>query len=190
MTPTRRVHVLIDYQNLHMSAHETFVPDGTPHAQTLIHPGKFVTELMAVREAAGRPAGEVGKIFVYRGRPSPDKEQVLASLNDAQRSRWLWDQRVEVISRPLRYPHNWPEQPAREKGIDVKLACDLLQHAIGRRADILILVSLVTPTSYRLSRWPSNARALLSRSPAGRAPHVCDWPAPRFRALGLMRAAS
>ena len=35
-----------------------------------------------------------------------------------------------VISRALRYPPNWPEGRAQEKGVDVQLAIDVIAGAI------------------------------------------------------------
>jgi uncharacterized LabA/DUF88 family protein len=135
-----RVHLFMDYQNVHLSVLEAFAPAGTPLEKVLVHPGKFADQIMAERAKQGR-MGDLAQIHVYRGRPSPDKEPTLASLNDAQRSRWLWDKRVTVHSRPLRYPSDWPQQRAREKGVDVMLACDFVRHAVDRRADVLILAS-------------------------------------------------
>ena len=48
---------------------------------------------------------------------------------------------VKVISRPLRYPADWPANPAQEKGIDVALAVDFVTMAVRREFDIGVLMS-------------------------------------------------
>ncbi len=44
-------------------------------------------------------------------------------------------------NRPLRYPRNWPHDKAKEKGVDVMLACDFVRAAIEGQADALVLAS-------------------------------------------------
>lgn len=49
---------------------------------------------------------------------------------------------VQVFPRTLRYPKNWPSEPAREKGIDVALAVDLVRLLlIEEAADVGIVAS-------------------------------------------------
>ncbi|MGL5823574.1 MAG: NYN domain-containing protein, partial [Nocardioides sp.] len=136
----QRVWLYIDYQNVHLSVRETFAPPGTPHHRTLIHPGNYGDALMARRKAKGR-IGALEKIQVYRGQPSSDREPGMASRNKAQHAEWARDPRVTVHSRPLRYPRHWPDDPAREKGVDVRLALDFVRAAVDRSADVLILAS-------------------------------------------------
>jgi hypothetical protein len=51
------------------------------------------------------------------------------------------DRRVKVYSRPLRYPRDWPNSPAREKGVDVMLAVAFVRAALEKHADTLVLAS-------------------------------------------------
>jgi hypothetical protein len=44
----------------------------------------------------------------------------------------------------LRYPPSWPNQPAREKGIDVQLAIDYVSGAVDDRYDVGIIFSTDT----------------------------------------------
>jgi uncharacterized LabA/DUF88 family protein len=136
-----RVWLYMDYQNVHLSVREAFAPSGTPHHTTLIHPGRYGDALMARRAASGRPPGTLEQIHVYRGQPSSDREPLPAGRNKAQSAEWLRDRRVTMYSRPLRYPRNWPNDPAREKGVDVKLAIDFVRAAIEGEVDCLILAS-------------------------------------------------
>lgn len=127
-----RVHLFIDYQNVHLSVLEAFAPPGTPAQKVLIHPGAFGDQVMAER-AARRRRGVLTEIHVYRGRPSPTRDPTLTSITDAQAAHWTRDPRVKMHRRPLRYPSDWPRQRAREKGVDVMLACDFVRHALERR---------------------------------------------------------
>ena len=55
--------------------------------------------------------------------------------------------KLETISRfelrlgQLRYPPNYPSAPSYEKGVDIKLATDMLIHAFRGTYDVAILVS-------------------------------------------------
>lgn len=45
------------------------------------------------------------------------------------------------FTRTLQYPREWPREKAREKGIDVKLAIDIVSMATRREFDVAILMS-------------------------------------------------
>jgi uncharacterized LabA/DUF88 family protein len=135
-----QVEIFIDYQNLHLSAGEAFAPPGTPAHTMLIHPAKFADVLMQRRASYSR-TGQIQAIHVYRGQPSSAKESHAAARNKAQAAHWSRDRRVTMHTRTLRYPRNWPQDKAKEKGVDVKLACDFVRCALINRADTLILVS-------------------------------------------------
>jgi hypothetical protein len=106
------VCVLIDYQNIHLTARDVFSPPGTGARDTLGQqqiPQLRLTRLQPVR--------------VYRGMPSNHREPQLYSAAQRQHAMWTRDHRVDVTTRTLRYPYNWgkpscQERP-REKGIDV-----------------------------------------------------------------------
>lgn len=124
-----RVHMFIDYQNLHFSAGEAFAPAGTSPRDTLVHPGLFADQVMEVRDGLGK-GGTLERIHVYRGQASPSKEKLLAAATEAQASHWSRDPRVIMHRRSLRYPRDWPDKPSREKGVDVMLAIDLVRCAL------------------------------------------------------------
>lgn len=86
------------------------------------------------------PSVELAQVNVYRGHPDPRKEQRAASTSDRQKASWERDNRVRVIRRSLTY-RRWPDQPPVEKGIDVKLAVDLIHTAIQGSYDVLIIFS-------------------------------------------------
>ena len=75
---TATVAVIIDYQNIHLTAHDCFAPPGTPKHETLIHPLLFAEQVMKRRRAALTPQwitgvsdlppiGELAHVAVYRG---------------------------------------------------------------------------------------------------------------------------
>jgi NYN domain len=79
---------------------------------------------------------------VYCGKPSSQKDPKGYAARRRQISRWEADGPVvQVITRPLRYPHNYPSVPAQEKGIDVALAIDCVTMAIRAEYDIAIIMS-------------------------------------------------
>ena len=48
---------------------------------------------------------------------------------------------MKVVRRNLKYPDEWPEQPAKEKGIDVALAVDAVRLAALKQTDVVVVFS-------------------------------------------------
>jgi NYN domain len=69
---------------------------------------------------------------------------VSASAFSRQVGEWERSPLITTVVRPLRYPGDWPDAPAQEKGIDVALAIDFLRLAIEQAYDVGILFSLDT----------------------------------------------
>ncbi|MET9826578.1 NYN domain-containing protein [Streptomyces sp. NPDC006349] len=134
--PLERVAVFIDYQNVHLSAREAFLPWGSPTKEGHIDPCAFARALVAMRKRPSR----LLSVRVYRGRPDPRNEPDAAAANDRQAAVWQRGGAI-VCRRPLRYPHDWPDLPAREKGIDVQLACDVITEAMTHQVDAVIIAS-------------------------------------------------
>ncbi len=132
-------HLFIDYQNLHMSAYESFANYGAEVYDSLIHPGKFGDQTMSARTAAGHAPATLERIHVFRGLPGRNKEGKAHARNQRQASNWTRDSRIQMYSRPLRYPRDWPTSKAQEKGIDVMLGITVVQAAIEKWADVLII---------------------------------------------------
>ncbi|WP_322778175.1 NYN domain-containing protein [Frankia sp. Cas4] len=135
MTP--RVAVFIGYQNVHFSARSRFQPADAPRHHGHVDPAQVAERIVAGR----RFRGELTSVRVYRGRPSPDHQLAAARASDRQASRWEHDPRVTVVRRQLRYPKDWPVEPAQEKGIDVALAVDFVRLACENAYDVGILFS-------------------------------------------------
>lgn len=133
-------HLFIDYQNLHLSAHECF-ENQMPIHHSLIHPGLFADEVQRIRNSLVFTPVTIEKIHVYRGQPSSEREVEAAARNKSQAASWEKDRRVKVHTRTLRYPRDWPDSPSREKGVDVMLAVTLVRASIEKWADVLILAS-------------------------------------------------
>lgn len=143
------VCVLIDYQNIHLTAHDLFTPPGTPVRQSLIHPLAFAEKVSEVRAARQRiPEQRITRlqsVKVFRGMPSNKREPGLYSAAQRQSAMWSRDPRVEVTYRTLRYPRDWGQpwcaDRPREKGIDVLVALELVDQARSGAYDIVILAS-------------------------------------------------
>lgn len=154
------VCVLIDYQNIHLTARDVFAPLGTPVHDCLVDPLAFAEKLLEVRSSRQQLPDQkltrLQAVNVYRGAPSNHREPRLYSASQRQRAMWSRDSRVNVIYRTLRYPANWGEswckERPREKGIDVLVALDLVDIARNGTYDILILASHDTDMEPALDR--------------------------------------
>jgi uncharacterized LabA/DUF88 family protein len=136
-----QVTVFIDYQNVHLSGHERWCPPGEPVHKCLLQPLKLAERLVARRA----PGGEVASVRVYRGKPDTRLDPVSAARSDRQAASWATDSRVKMLRRPLRYPRDWGEpgcvEKAREKGIDVSIAIDMVRAAMNQEYEVGILFS-------------------------------------------------
>src|SRR5690242_6416723 len=94
-----RVAVFLDYQNVHLAAHEQFCRRGTPVHAALVHPLRAADRILKRR----RRGGELTAVHLYRGRPNPEHQPTLAAVNDAQTMEWDRDARVRVVRRNLHY---------------------------------------------------------------------------------------
>ncbi len=132
-----RVVVYIDYQNAHGWARRQFHPVGVHPAVGHVDPLRLSQLLVQRRK---RPS-ELEGVRIYRGRPSPTHQPRAAAANDRQTTEWERSGRMAVIRRPLRYPLDWPDVPASEKGIDVALAVDLVAMGMDKAYDAAIVFS-------------------------------------------------
>lgn len=155
MLQSLRCGVVIDYQNIHLTGHDRFAPDHVPKHETLIHPLHFANQVIGVRQhrlavkamanpgSEPAPQVELARVVVYRGQPSNAEQPTAYRRNQAQRSEWTRDRRVEVNYRTLRY--HWDADLQRrvcqEKGIDVLVAIELVRSADRGDLDLLILAS-------------------------------------------------
>lgn len=130
-----RVCVLIDYQNMHLTARDLFTNWGQPAHMSLVDP-LLVSELIVEKRSRKRPS-ELAAVRVFRGRPVPEHEPHLTGYWDRQKDRWELDTRVKVVPRALNY-RGWPSHPPREKGVDVAFAIELVRSALGQEYDAYV----------------------------------------------------
>ena len=146
--------VVIDYQNIHLTAHGEFSPVGLLKHETLIHPLHFANQVITTRSnrlairsvAQGEPPPRVvqlDRVQVFRGCPSNERSPTAYRRSQAQKSEWTRDRRVDVTYRTLRYlwDHIKQEYVPSEKGIDVMAALAVVRAADREAHDIIILAS-------------------------------------------------
>ena len=130
---TVRMAVVIDYQNVHLTAAQLFLP-GRPIEESLIDPFRFAKQLAKARNKDGQHEVEVSRVEVFRGIPIPDDDPDGYRRNLEQQSQWEYGHHnaVSVTLRPLKYNWEWMEgnkipirSSRREKGIDVMCALAL-----------------------------------------------------------------
>lgn len=131
----------MDYQNVHLSAHEQFEQYWTPKHEALIHPARYAEQVAAHWSKANDMQLTVDRVFAYRGLPDARKEPKLNSRVSRQHSAWQRDTRVTVAARPLRYPRDWPDEKAQEKGVDVMMALAIVRCALDASCDHIIIAT-------------------------------------------------
>lgn len=141
-----RALVLVDYQNIHLTAHDHW-SQGLAKHETLVHPLYFGLQTIGQRNYRQKLAhrdeepAELARVVVYRGLPSNQEDPKAYSRSMAQKSHWTRDDRVEVNYRPLRYYWEGGRLKAREKGVDVLLALNLVRAAREGEYGLVVLAS-------------------------------------------------
>lgn len=142
MTTVARVTLFLDYQNVYSSARRAFHQPLDPGHCGQVDPcalGELIVE-----QRRKRYPSELQTVRVYRGLPDASKQPKAYGANRAQATAWQRDERCHVEMRPLRYPDDWPESKAEEKGIDVKIALDLAMGAVRGAYDVAVVFSADT----------------------------------------------
>lgn len=170
--------MFIDYQNVHLSAHDQFARFSDPVHQSLIQPARFADVVLAARRARNFDDVDLTEIHVFRGQPSRRHEGDQHSRVQRQASQWTRDRRVKMHLRTLRYPRDWPTSRAQEKGVDVELAIEVVRAAITSTADVIIvatrdtdvlpalaLVQTSTASTVELVNWHGQSELKLEPQP-------------------------
>ena len=127
-----RVMVFIDGSNIYFRLRDNLQLRGSHQPNDLDY-GKFVSKL-----ADGR---RLVRCYYYAARLDQTREP------DRYKSQQSFYNKLEDIPRfelrlgQLRYPPNFPAAPSYEKGVDIRLATDMLVHAFQDHYDVAILVS-------------------------------------------------
>ncbi|KJQ55727.1 hypothetical protein RS85_00429 [Microbacterium sp. SA39] len=152
-----RTSVVIDYQNVHLTAHDVFNPGGNRH-DSLIHPMQFAKSAIIERNArqrAGFPHAVCERVTVFRGLHHVDHDWEQNRRCRDQATEWTNDG-VHVELRDLKYRFQRgadgrpvldingkkvPEGRPVEKGIDVLCALACVREAARPDVDLVILAS-------------------------------------------------
>lgn len=192
-----RAAVVIDYQNVHLTAADLFRP-AQPRHLSLVHPLHFANQWVSARNAKqreGQRAAELVRVNVYRGLPSPDHDSDAYARNLAQRAEWMKDIRVVVTHRPLKYRYDYdadgrkicdvhgvpiPKGTPVEKGIDVLCALAMVRETLASDVDLVALASQDTDLEPALDEAHDLRRAKIE---------TVSWYHPKVRYTRELRAA-
>lgn len=144
--------VVIDYQNVHMTAADVFLPN-SPKEDALISPLKFGQRLAAVKNASMQDPNDyvkLARVDVFRGLPLEEDPSEGYRRNLAQ--KYYWEQEgngiVQVTLRSLKYKDEYIDgkkrpiwSSAQEKGVDVLCALALCRLARSGNYDVVVLAS-------------------------------------------------
>lgn len=151
-----RTVVVVDYQNVHLTARDVFCPGRGAHT-ALIHPMQFARASIRRRNERLRygEEAELAKVLVYRGLPHVDYDTDQHARCLAQAGQWR-SGGAEVHLRDLKYPlqrgvdgrpivdvngKKVPSGPGKEKGIDVLCALACVREALSPETDLVVLAS-------------------------------------------------
>lgn len=146
---TKRVVVLIDYENMHRCAMDAFkLRNGH------FSPWALGQRIVDVRNANGSNVPSIlHQVRVYRGLPDSRRQPTANAANQAQTEAWRRTcpkrDSLFIYRRPLRYPPDWPNGRGspQEKGVDVALAVDLVQMTYQGAVDVAVVCSHDTDLS-------------------------------------------
>ncbi len=139
----------------------------------------------------GRPPPGVtrhlDRVRVYTGQPDSTKQP--KGYGASRKQYQFWRRRgVEVVSRPLRYPRDFPAERPHEKGVDVALAIDFIRLAIEGAYDVGFIAStdtdLIPAIDFVIERYQGAPKVEVTAwTGAGRRPRLssairpiwCHW---------------
>ena len=135
----KRVVVFVDYQNAYRRARDAFHNHLTdPHWMGQANPLNLGLHIAG---AVDDPERVLHQVRMYRGMPNSTLDARGYGAARRQIAAWNRLSAVQAITRPLRYPQNYPASPAQEKGIDVQIALDFAMMAVRNEYDVGVLVS-------------------------------------------------
>jgi len=134
---TERLTLFVDDKNFYQGARRAFFSNTDSHFYGQINP-LFLGNLICSRPA--KTQRQLQQIRVYTGMPDSTKEPKTYTAHINQCRAWRKDG-VEVTTRILRYPQDWPDAKAQQKGVDVALAVDFVALAIDGLYDVGVIAS-------------------------------------------------
>jgi uncharacterized LabA/DUF88 family protein len=138
---TEKVTLFIDAQSLYNAIRDAFFSDTDNHVCGQVDPMKLANFI-----CSQPPPGVtrvLNEVRVYSGRPDPTRDPRTHAAHMKQCAEWSRGG-VHLITRQLRYPREWPNHRAQEKGIDVTLAIDFVSFAVDCLHDVGVLASFDT----------------------------------------------
>jgi len=173
-TTKARVILFIDYQNTYKCARKIFSSDPDNFIQGQYDPlamGKLICS-----KAPPEYPRILKEVRVYSGQPNGHKDPKGYGATQKQKQKQkqfsVWRKKgIVVILRSLRYPPNWPDSKAEEKGIVVQIAIDFIAAAIDKKFDVGIIAStdtdLIPAIDFVWNRYKNKPRA-----------ETCAWQGP------------
>lgn len=143
----QQVTFFFDWQNIYMRAREAYLDGGSRANEGQVDPVELAKRLLEKYRTGTGENAVIKEIRIYRGRPDGVKAPKAYAAFQRQLSQWKTNSKVTVVSSDLRYPRDWDimtqrgSYPAREKGIDVALAVDLVHLASVHDFDHAIVMS-------------------------------------------------
>jgi uncharacterized LabA/DUF88 family protein len=145
-----RVAVYIDYQNAYMRARAAFGnPRDDPFTFGQINPRRLGL-LLARRGEVVDAERRLTRVHAYRGEPDTARSPSAQAAAQRQMGAWRLQSQVEPRTRPYRYRQlgrnraGWVRWEAREKGIDVLIAIDMVMGAVRDEYEVAVLASADT----------------------------------------------
>jgi hypothetical protein len=136
---TKRLVVFVDYQNIYRRARGVFHDHSTsPHWDGQVQPDALGNLIVRMSHDQQRVLHQVR---MYRGMPDSTRDPKGYGAASRQIDAWRKLPLVNVTTRPFRYPPDYPQSKAQEKGIDVQLALDFVMMAVRGEYDVGVLMS-------------------------------------------------
>jgi hypothetical protein len=133
-----RLVLFLDDQNFYNGARRSFFSDQDSHFYGSVKPIEL-GKLICSRPPPGIKR-QLHQVRIYTGRPDSNKEPKTYSAHLKQCAYWQGIG-AKVIARPLRYPKDWPNSKAQQKGVDVALALDFVIMAIDDEYEVGVIAS-------------------------------------------------
>jgi uncharacterized LabA/DUF88 family protein len=137
-----RVTLFIDHHNTYKGARESFFPNQHLHFTDGQIDPIALGQLLCDRPPPGFER-VLHEVRIYTGRPDATREPKSYGPHMRQMAK-LEKAGVRVFAHPLRYPPTFPDEPPKEKGVDVHLAIDVVRLAIEGEYDVGIVLSTDT----------------------------------------------